>query len=461
MNKIVAFISTIIWVLTWFWEPIIFNEENRMSHIGDYFICRAVLLFFIYCCCNFMWNLLVLKKTKERQVILYSIPYMAILAIFWELRGIYPLEADELIIFHSAQNYDPYRFFTCYTGYFYIICMMLIPSMLSIVLVKLLLNALVVGYLIYRMKNIFNSNWVYLLYGVFCLWPALLMAINVHRLPIYSILYLFVFTKIFVDYYERKKVNICDMMIAILGLSILSWWRTESIYLVVMGILIIFIAYRLKKEQYVKMIALYILCQIIVMMPQMLPTQFSDSSYAAKRMAPFYDYTLETMIDAGLEVSDGGAEWSAIEHYWETEENYEEYVDAAKKIIIKNPTYFVKARIKSWNYISFGEFENKRFSGIAVIDIIMHCFYLIMYNLYIPLISVIIVGAYSLYKKSWLIFLYSMCGIIHTGLCFLLMPAAFFKYFYIMYLMGWIYICIMSVRLINIKINNENDKMTV
>ena len=205
MNKKVFLISTVFWMMTWLWEPIIFNEGNKISHIGDYLICRGVLLFFIYGCCNFLWNLCIKKRSQEKQIALFALPYIIILAMFWRILGIYPLAGDELWIFQNAQNFDPTRFFTCYTGYFYIICMMLIPDMISIVLVKSLLNAFVVGYLIYRVKKICDSRYIFLIYGVFCLWPVLQMATSVHRMPTYALLYIFIFTKLFADYCERKK----------------------------------------------------------------------------------------------------------------------------------------------------------------------------------------------------------------------------------------------------------------
>lgn len=87
-------------------------------------------------------------------------------------------------------------------------------------------------------------------------------------------------------------------------------------------------------------------------------------------------------------------------------------------IIKEQPLVFLKSRINA--FLVLAKVKNE-------------------YNLIIPTILTVILAFIGLLKKNWLISLMSVGVLVHVALTVLFMPANFFKYFYELYLYGYVF----------------------
>jgi hypothetical protein len=101
-----------------------------------------------------------------------------------------------------------------------------------------------------------------------------------------------------------------------------------------------------------------------------------------------------------------------------TSEELEQVNRAVIKIVLKEPIVFIKSRISAFNAIAAVQSN---------------------YNLYMPLILSIIVFIYAIVKRDNVLMLIFGGILCHVGLTVLSMPASYFKYFYEMYLCGYVF----------------------
>lgn len=473
--------AAIVWSVSFLWERRVFQIQYRHIHIGDYILCRILEYCFIYMVFRWLYNLFVKRQELEIAIIKYGLPYYFLLVIVHKLIGTFPFQGDELNIYNAAIKYDASRGFSYFTGYFYMICLMVIPCMAGIIQIKMLLQALTLGYVVFRLKRIYDSKWCYVVYLVACLPWVLALGINVHRMPTYAVLYILLISKLYCDYKENHGFTWSDIVGVSIMLSVLTWWRAEGIYMFILGLFLICIAYRLNGKTRIKVCCMLMMIQIFIAAIQVMPTQLSNASYIEHRMEPFYAYTVTIMCREGLDwtrypeekrqiddyISIDQIEWLNNELQEKTyddvyilfpddypskensyrgvrqgasEEDYNEFVKAVQKIIIKNPVTFAKAKIHAWNWISFSWLYKIGYQNLNIKGALMKVIEGVTGNLYIPLVMLVIVCIWAIKRRQWLHLLIAFCGLSHGGLSFLLMPAAYFKYFYIMYLLGIIYL---------------------
>ncbi len=280
-----------------------------------------------------------------------AFPYLFVMLIVAaiKLRGGY-LTNDEALIYENAINLRHYTWFTYITTYYYIVSLMILPFKYGPIIMKLILEFFVVGYIIYRIKNYFeikrNNNisgdiwfsfdisfrwfedmhlkeklglgrgravyskpitvvlrYYYIAYLFFMIYPFIAYTTSAHRLPMYFLLYLVLVCTLIFDLIEDKPLtSVKSLRILFLG-AVLTQWRTEGIYLFVFVPILMFFAYKNVKD-IASMIAICIIAfimQAIIYIPQNVIGVDELSAAANDRMKPFYAYTIVNMFRNGLE----------------------------------------------------------------------------------------------------------------------------------------------------------------
>ena len=270
-----------------------------------------VFLFFIY-------RALIFHSPATLEILKYSalylIPIIAVL-IFKLPQGF--LSNDESLIFAEAKNLADYTWFYYLTTYYYIVTMMLIPSWLGPVLVKVMIQLLICGWLVYRVKNYLDKRYGYFMYLAFFIPPLLAYTTSAHRIPVYFLLYAFMIFSLLLDRLENKEPKKTKLLWVIILGAVLTQWRTEGIYLAALVPVLLLLTYpSLRKiKPAVYCLLAYILVQYIVQIPQngVLPMRMGDK--AENRMGPFYAYTVTNMFRNGLDRTKNAEAIALIDRY--------------------------------------------------------------------------------------------------------------------------------------------------
>jgi len=479
---IIICLALLYWLLTFLFEGNIFIVSNIKNRLLTYLVIKILYFFVLILIFSFIYNLILGFKNKNSTfyITIYAIPFILLVLFLQLIFGQYPFLGDENLIFEESIKYSNMEgFFTYYTTYFYMLSMQLLPFQWSIILFKIILSGLVIGYIIFRFKNLLKTNFVFITYfftfsgfiiyfilGKFRIDSSISLLFSVHRMPMYAMLYLFCACKLFCDYLEHVKLDRKSFIILSVILSILTQWRVEGIYLALLGIILIIISYRIKlnKKLFLKMYAIFLAIQLILYIPQSLETNLANNNYNNHRLTHFYNYVITNMMRNGLDESKNKAELEIIDKYVsidkikEINQTYgdeayrDEYIlfyggirenttedimilyeKTMNKIIIKNLDIFIISQLESFNYITFGyDISNIIFS-----------------NLYITYFIILISFIFFFFNKNYTGMLLVLCLICHSIITTILLPAAYFKYYYMQYLISILFITYLSCKIFN------------
>lgn len=505
-THIPGFICLVLSILhlcvTFITDPHIFTAPIN-SNPSDYILCKilafAALYFFYYGLYLLVFKgiLPAAKSSGEvstfYNIVMTALPYLiVILAVcFIKLPGGY-LSNDETQIAEGALSLQHYTWFYYITTYFYIVSFMLIPTYLGPIFVKLILEFLIIGYVVYRIKKALGKPYGYFGYALFLLYPVIAYTTSAHRLPIYFLVYLFLMTMLIFDGIEKVELTWGKgVFIVILG-AILTQWRTEGIYLaVIVPILMLFTYSNLRKiKPVIILIAGTIIIQYLVSVPQNGLVAKEMGAAADDRMKPFYAYTITNMYRNGLDEEKNAEDLAIVDKYLSIEKikainehygdiNYEDvlilyqpdfigvreeanvsdffnYANALKRIFINNIDVLLKTRIGAFCYAAL-PYHIERNSGIVSLGISL--VKSLLYNLFIPLAIIVILLIYSLIRRRWFSFFLTGGIIAHWFIVFVLAPASYFKYYFPVYIMAYFYLLTIILTIIYNK--KGNDKITV
>lgn len=444
-----------------------FSSEDAM---GNYIPCKILMLIFLYMFWYFLFNC-------DRDILKYSAIYLipiAAVLIFKLPQGF--LSNDEHLIFEQAVQLADYTWFYYLTTWYYIITMMMIPSYLGPIIVKVVIQVLMCGYCVFCVaKHTGSRKRGALMYIAFLLPPILAYTTSAHRIPIYIYLYLFLMFTLYMDMLEAKTPSKKEIILYCVIIAVLTQWRTEGIYLALFGPVLLFIAYpslRKSKKSFLAVCILSLFVQYVVAIPQngLIPTRMDDK--ADNRMGPFYAYTVTNMIRNGLDVEKNAADLLQIDRYLNmetvkeinyalgdinyedtlilyypgytglrkeaTDEDYRAYVKACKHLFISNPDVLIKTRIGSFDYAAT-VYDIRMDQGLPafIISIIKT----IAYNLYIPMVLLLLLFVFSMWSQKnrppgspWLFTAVMTLGLFaHWFIVFVLAPASYFKYYFPIY----------------------------
>ena len=140
-------------------------------------------------------------------------------------------------------------------------------------------------------------------YALFLLYPVVAYTTSAHRLPIYFLLYLLLMSILIFDGIDKVELTMKKSFFIILLSAVLTQWRTEGIYLlVIVPILMLFAYGNLRKFKPVVLLIIgTIVVQYLVSVPQNGLVASEMSAAADDRMKPFYAYTITNMYRNGLD----------------------------------------------------------------------------------------------------------------------------------------------------------------
>ncbi len=460
-----------------------------MSMAHNYIPCKILMFAAVFFMASFIIKAVTDRASFEWQVLkyalIYFIPIIAVLA-FKLPEGF--LSNDESLIFEQASSLADYTWFYYITTWYYIISMMLIPSWLGPIIIKVVIQCLTAGYTVARLKTYLNgAKRAYFIYLAFLLPPILAYTTSAHRIPIYIFLYiLFMFT-IYMDKLEGVTFSWKRIVPLLLLMAVLTQWRTEGIYLAVFGFILILICYpslySVKEKiagNIIKLALVSFLMQYLVAIPQygIVPSRMGDK--AANRMLPFYAYTVTNLYRNGLDLTDetNAASWEKVDRYLDTDTiaaindylgdiNYEDalilyyegydgrrpdatdedyliFMEGVKELMKNNPSVLMRTKWGSFDYAAtvYDPVMGQGLDSFAVSIVKV-----VAYNLYIPMILLIVLFIWSLRKiKERAFFLMlSLCLLAHFTIVFVLAPASYFKYYFPIYFTVYFFIILLAV----------------
>lgn len=405
------------------------------------------------------------KNKKIYEIFSYSLPYGIFLLIYLFCKHSMSLTGDEFNIYSQAMQYNifPYHF-TYLTGLVYIVSYMIVPCQMGTVFVKVLFQSLTCGYCVYRMKRYFGKKG-YLCFILFLLYPVMTNGIEAHRMQFYGLLYLASSVKLLFDWWENKKLTWNDLFVLSLAYSILGIWRKEGIYLLIIAPVMICFAYHILQKSYIKKVFIvYLVVFGIVYIPQC----FSPRSFLSESSHTYNEWFVN-MCREGLDKSKYPVQMKMIDKYMSLaavdyineqlgDENYEDeyiawrpgyvgirdgatlaeyndYEKAVRYLVIHEPCVFLKTRIGLWKYTA----------GSLNTSSVLNLYESLTSSLNIPLIVMLVVTIMSIIKQKWLTFFMAGFSIAHCMVTLLFSPAAYFKYYYHMYLLGWLFLIVIVI----------------
>ncbi|MBR4308003.1 MAG: hypothetical protein IKT58_00255 [Oscillospiraceae bacterium] len=478
-KRLPLILTLFLWLLSFYTEGFYFTVA-RGSHLLTYCACKVVLFLGVFLFLEFLIRAIRTPEDPSRVILAYSGIYL-ILLLGWLFKMMpHTLQGDELNIYNHGKELDAMAYwFNYFTGYYWISCSMLFPFQLGAVFVKVVLHALVIGYCTYRLSKAASPRAALLLFLPYLQPFVLDLGCSAHRLPIYGILYLFLGAKLFFDHKEGKSMDRKTLVLLSVVIAILSFWRTEGLYLTVAGPILVLVAYRVPVKGQLsrlwKPALCYFLILVLVALPQLAAYMDKNKPSVIVRSEPLCGYALANMLRNGLEEGDiPPEEYAAIDRYISFRdleefnqtngdrayahamvmslasgdadfEVREAFCDAVKSLILRHPFIYLRSQWNSFRYTSSqydylrGKTEYLRYFS---------------YRQWIPLILCLCFLVYGLLRKKYVTLLLSLCAVGNWALVTALMPAAYAKYFYVDYLLGYFFLFVGLAMLLSGKRKN-------
>ncbi|MBO4905033.1 MAG: hypothetical protein J5367_07395 [Lachnospiraceae bacterium] len=468
----------------------IFPEQTDSRYamaVTDYRICMVIaailLIVFIYG----VISLIFLRNEYHNRllgVIKCALPYLpVIIAVLCIKLPQGFLTNDEYSIYYDATNLIHDTWFNYMTVYFYIVSLIIFPFTYGPIIMKVIIEFFVVGYCVYRSQGFFGKRVGSLMYILFLLYPVIAYTTSAHRLPVYFLIYLALFVKIIFDRLEKRDITFVQAVLVLFSGAVLTQWRTEGIYLLVLVPILMFMAYpglrKVKSALFV--IAGYLIIQYVLWIPQNGISANGLDSAANDRMKPFYAYTITNMYRNGLDTKANAADLEIVDRYLSVDViekinehygdiNYEDvlilykdgfigvrpeagdkefaaYSEALGRIFVNNPGVFAATRWGAFCYAALP--YHIEFSGTGLRELASFAISIVKttaYNLFIPVTFMMAALVYCLIKRDWFdLFVFGGLAA-HWFIVLVLAPASYFKYYFPVYIISYFYMIFVLMR---------------
>lgn len=471
------------------------TEDRYITAITDYCICACLALLVTAFVIYGVYLLIRKREGKGRplfEVIKCALIYLPVMlaALAIKLPGGF-LTNDEYSIYNDAIHLIHDTWFNYMTVYYYIVSLMLIPTQYGPIIAKVIIEFFVVGYCVYRTKEYYGKKAGSGMYILFLLYPVIAYTTSAHRLPVYFLIYLAVFVKLLFDYLEKREPDRSLAFVIVAG-AVLTQWRTEGIYLLVLIPILLLLVYPSlrKPKKLITLIAVYILVQYILWIPQNGALSSNIDGAANDRMKPFYAYTITNMYRNGLDQEKNAADLAVVDRYLSLDAikaindhygdiNYEdvlilyadgfvgvredagdkefyEYSEALKRIFAGNPDVFLRTRWGAFCYAATPYCLSMPDGGIhGLVSFAVSLVKTVTYNLFAPVLFAVGALIFSLIRKRWYSFFVFGGLMAHWFIVFILAPASYFKYYFPIYIMSYFYAILILVRLCLCKDRNR------
>lgn len=455
---VVGVAALVYWLAMFFAEGRAFEPGAAAQRLPTYI---AVKLCSLLC----IWLLLMFFIRAAREwksggpvigTLQYMLPVFCLVTSFWAISNAYPFgEGDQQNILMAAQCFDNLGgFFHYLTTSIPMVAMLIFPSGGFAVVFKIFLTSMGAGYCVYRLGRLIPRWSALLLYLPFLLPPGFYMSYNIHRCPMYAVLYLVYACLLVCDSLEGKRLTRGRFALLSVLTAVLTQWRVEGIYLLIMGPILLYTVYRPKLDRKGKALALTVMmaAQLMVYFPQKLETNAVTDS--ANRSLPLFQYLITNMERKGLDKEKNAEDLAIVDQYLSVDEIHlrnEQYGDymygdnliiyfglrpgagreaedafirAVIRIVLKNPMVYIRTQLGAWSYVSTAFHHERKLDELANI----------LQNLYVPTAWLLVSWIWLLVKKKWAIWLMTSCHLIHMAITTALLPASYFKYYYSEYL---------------------------
>lgn len=423
-----------------------------------------------------------------RRTCRYAVIYFAVMLVFLLLTWPGIWRVDEFTILNTAKNLHIHFWQGYLTSVYYFLCLMMIPAPVSVIIFMCLINAFIVGYLVYKLWTYTGGRKIsYLLYLPFFFFPVIDSNLYPMRMSIYAFLELLLLAKICFWAYEKRIPEKREMALTIILAGIVTCWRSESIYYLVcfpIGLLIF-----LWKRESAKRIARVMICYVALAAALVSVQKIgegqgrSDGYELTSIIRPLtvlvlnanYEGETDLLEDVDKVVNlayiyEGAAEGkNGLAIFWDyggdgllkegqyDREDYANYKKAYYRLILRHPMTFLRerwstywdsvfllgdinakeppsnpinAQLRKWVYciLEFRSFEDYDTQNVLA---------RIVYNSIPPTILLAAAAVILLFKKKIIYLGCVLLVLVKVPLVFLTSPGTLFMYYYSPYLCGW------------------------
>lgn len=492
---IIHFAST-FFTDTLYFEPISAGSE----HIVSFVMCKILLFVVLMLFWKFIYQITFARNKYLRNVfkysMLYFIPMMMLLAILWPGA----LADGDISYFINHEVIYSYNYFLHYfTSLVHLIGLMIFPFISGILIFQSFCYSLIVGYIVNRATNFFQSKFVYLIYAIFLIPSTAYFSLYINRTPIYGYIYLLFLAILIFDFLEKQRLTIGKMGALVLLASILAVFRYEGIYLILTTPILIAIAYPLeaKFKSILLLVLAIVICIQIISIPQKKWENKYQGNFTYKRLLPTIVHSMSNMlkynIKGDFEIIDKVVSVDIMKEHADiynitpfskgveregySSEEEDAFIKESLKIFATNLPEFLKVRFETFHITSlyskdslqnFAYFKNNFAERSLFTDELFPQYRdkalkilvnnpeegqlafesqrlksigklknRIFYNLYIPIGIILLILIVSLIKVNWFWILITLGALAHVGIIFLLAPAAFFIYYLPISMVGW------------------------
>lgn len=507
-------ITVIHFIITFLCDRNIFNFNN--INWLNYISCKILLLIILFALWQYIGKLI--KKDEEsykyfKYFLIYMIP-ITFLFIF-----LYPgnwYGADVYNFYDFATKAEFLYYLNYLSSVFYIIAYMLFPIPAGASFLVAILFGLVFSYIAKNLYDIYKSKLIYLLLIPFFMLHTLLYTFYANRPIVFGVSYLLLISIIMIDKIKQNKLTTTKFISLAILTGIVGYWRSESIYLVIAIPLFIFISYKIKwnVKNIIKIFGICIVSFIVISLPQKTVELKEKTDIPSSRNLPMFVQPLSYMLTQELKGDNLDEDlakinnvldiklmkkyasyeetfciWSeggCIKEY--TLEEYKEFITGYKNVIKNNIPLFLKTKaltFKSASSISGDIFTTKNLyysndqyileredtkplfgykirkalysliEGKNYYSDKTNILWVLINNLFIPLIIIGLIFIYSIIKKDLFYFLLTGMLLGHTLIVFITAPASYFMYYFNVYITGLV---LGIIFLINYIYNRKHKK---
>ena len=515
MNKKPTIIAFIHYLFTFINDLLFINFKE--INIINYIFIKIILLLLLLVVWNYGFKIFKRKDSKTilKYFLIILIPLLILLLLIYP--GIWYSDDFNFLEYAKTCNFLYYLHYI--TSIYYSISLSLIPIPTGVAIIQIIIYSLVVTYIIYNLIKIFDiKKWYkYLLYIVFILPMTLFYAIYPNRPCIYGIFYLLFFSIIFFKIYKKEDISFKQAILLLIYSSLLAQWRSEGIYLLLFGpLLICLISNKKTIKNFLLLFIISLVSFFIISLPQNINTKYKYKNYSLSRFVPSVINPLGWMIDNGA-ITNNIEDLNNINEVIDVDKmleypvlydtpcvwnnkcvkeyngDYKKFMKSYFNYIIQNKGLFIKAKIltfmmsSGWRNSTFeahdilkidndivNNFKNNYHFNKVINPDIRNIFisllegrsftshdplktYIVINNLLTPLFFLGLTLLYFLFTKKIKLVILNLLPFIHTALILLTAPASYFMYYYPVYLVGY-FILLFDIALIIKKLQKRKCK---
>ncbi len=464
----------------------------------------------------------------KRRALLYFVVQLLLLLLTWP--GIWRM--DEFGLLSSSSFLYPHFWQNYLTSVWYILSLMILPFPAGVIIVMNAGNALVFARVLAIFESnikkhlLFERNLIIIPAIPFFFLPVLDSNLYPMRMSQYAFLEILFFaelTDLALNHSEHewklggenRKEPKRWFLLSLLA-AVLTVWRSESIYYILIYPIILLLI--LQKKKAGKQILLYIIMLVILFVPQKIGEKMTsqDQYELTSIVLPLVPLVIEADADSAaneellsqinlvvntdvlLDAASRGK--NGISMFW-SEPNFQRqygstefatFKSAYYKLVLKYPMVFIRERFQTFlesndllenttalftddetaNFVTFRTYplskpvsDNLRTSVIKILELRRSEDYMskqpftdFVYSACISVLVLIVSCIWLLIKKRYVLFVLLLSMLAKAGLVFLTAPSKLFMYYYPVYLSGYIVLFIGIALLIISLLKKENNQ---